>query len=266
LLLLGVLLGLLFIATVAVTIAQVGFHLNPDRLGVDWDRFSWFDFSRFLSWSKVVRGLVMLLKLAAVIAVAWWILRERGPEIGNVGEGGLAGAVGRSWGIIIKLALGLAGTLLLIGFIDYAYQRWRFEQSLYMTRQEMKDELKREEGDPQIKARIRRMQREVAQRKMYQQVPKATVVITNPTHLAIALEYQPGQMGAPKVIAKGAGHIAKRIVELARQHGVPVIERKPLAQALYRLVKLDREIPLAFYVLVAELLAYVYRLKGGGPS
>jgi flagellar biosynthetic protein FlhB len=148
--------------------------------------------------------------------------------------------------------------------LDYAYQRWRFELSLRMTRQEMKEELKRDEGDPQVKARIRRLQREAAQKRMLQEVPKATVIITNPTHLAIALRYEQGAMGAPRVVAKGAGFVAERIVELARKNWVPIVQRPPLAQVLFKAVQVNQEIPAELYVVVAEVLAYVYRLRGIG--
>lgn len=262
----GLLIGMVFAAALATGIAQVGFRMNGARLSMDWERISLAHFDRLLSWSKVVRGLVLIVKITAVAAVAWWILRNRGQEVAHLGDGSLRSAVAGSWAVIMRLMLGMAGTLLAIGFIDYGWQRWQFERSLYMTRQELKDEIKREEGDPQIRGRIRKLQREAAQRKMFRAVPEATVVVTNPTHLAVALQYDPKTMAAPKVIAKGAGHIAKRIAALARQHGVPVLERKSLAQALYRTVRLDKEVPMGLYLVVAELLAYVYRLKGGTPA
>ncbi len=264
--LVGVLLGGLFLAALAANVAQVGFHLNPTKFAPDWDRVSFLKFERLLSWSKIVRGLILLLKMIAVAAVAWWILRQRGGEIAQVGNANLGSAVAQSWTLVLRLALGLAGTLLLIGIIDFAFQRWQFERSLCMTKQELKDELKREEGDPQIKARIRKMQRDTAQRKMFKKIPQATVIVTNPTHLAVAIQYDAVTMVAPKVVAKGAGHVALRIVRLARRYGVPIMERKPLAQALYKTVKIDKEIPLAMYLVVAELLSHVYRLQGGAPS
>lgn len=258
----GFLLGLLFAAVLVTNVAQVGFRLNLARLALDWDRVSPLHFSRLLSWSKSMRGLMLLLKLVAVAAVAWWILRQRGGELIHLGDANLASAVARSWSLVLRLALSLAGTLFVIGILDYAWQRWQFERSISMTKQELKDEFKREEGDPQIKGRLRKLHRENAQRKMFREIPKATVIVTNPTHLAVALQYDAGKMTAPKVIAKGAGHVAQRIIRLARRYGVPVIERKPLAQALFKIVKVDREIPLGLYLVVAELLAHVYRLKG----
>jgi flagellar biosynthesis protein FlhB len=260
----GMLIGLLFAATLTVNFAQVGFHFNFERLAMDWDRIGPYHFDRLLSWSKLVRGGVLLLKIAAVGAVAWWILSRRGHEIAHVNETSLAATLTHGWTVAIQIVLSLAGTLLLIGLIDYGYQRWQFERSLYMSKQEVKEEMKREEGNPQIKARVRKLQRENARRKMFHKVKKATVIVTNPTHLAIALRYEAG-MAAPKVIAKGAGHVAKRIVMIARKNGVPVVERKSLAQALFKTVKIDQDIPLGFYYIVAELMAYVYQLKGGSP-
>jgi flagellar biosynthetic protein FlhB len=145
---------------------------------------------------------------------------------------------------------------------DYAYQRWQHEQSLKMTKQEIKDERKQSEGDPQIKARIRSLQRQAAYHRMIAEVPQADVVITNPTHLAVALRFDPAAMAAPRVVAKGADHIAERIREIARGHDVPLVENPALAQALYRTADVGDSIPIELYRAVAEVLAYVYRLKG----
>jgi flagellar biosynthetic protein FlhB len=261
----GLLLGMLFAATIVTNVAQVGLRLNLARLTVDWDRVSPLHLSRLMGWSKLVRGLTLLLKLVAVALVAWWILSQRGGELLHLGDANLASATARSWSLILRMAFGMSATLLAIGVVDFAWQRWHFERSIRMTKQELKEEFKRDEGDPQIKARMRKMQRENAQRKMLREVPKATVVVTNPTHLAVALTYQAGKMSAPKVTAKGAGHVAKRITRLARRYNVPVVERKPLAQALYKTVKVGREIPMGLYLVVAELLAHVYRLKRREP-
>ncbi|HWY87886.1 MAG TPA: EscU/YscU/HrcU family type III secretion system export apparatus switch protein, partial [Gemmataceae bacterium] len=237
-------------------------HINWTRLSVNWERVAPFQLGRLLGWNNLLRGLFLLFKIGAIGVVAWWIIGQRGHEITRLDGASLAGALARSWSLIMRIALGLAGTLLAIGLADYGYQRWRFERSLYMTKEEMKEEIKREEGNPQTKARIRKLQRENAQRKMFHQVRKATVIVTNPTHLAVALRYEAGAMAAPRVIAKGADHVARRIVTIAREHGVPVVERKTLAQALYKTVKIDQAIPLGLYLVIAELMAYVYRLKG----
>jgi flagellar biosynthetic protein FlhB len=145
--------------------------------------------------------------------------------------------------------------------MDYLYQRWEHEKSLRMSRQEIKEEFKNTEGDPAIKARIRRLQREMARKRMMAAVPKADVVITNPTHLAVALKYEQEKTMAPCVVAKGAGLIAEKIRDIAKESNVPIVENKPLAQVLYKIVKLDGLIPETLYRSVAEVLAYVYSLR-----
>ncbi len=154
------------------------------------------------------------------------------------------------------------GVMIIMAIMDYLFQRWDFEKNLRMTRQEVKEEYKQTEGDPHVKARIRSIQREMARRRMMAEVPEADVVITNPTHLAVALRYEPGEMDAPKVVAKGAGLIAQKIKEIAERHEVPVIENKPLAQSLFKYCEVGDVIPESLYKVVAEVLAYVYRLKG----
>ena len=142
------------------------------------------------------------------------------------------------------------------------YQRWEFERSIRMSKQEIKEEYKQMEGDPLVKRRIRQRQRELARKRMMSEVPKADVVITNPTHLALALQYDREIMEAPLLLAKGEGHLARKIREVAEEHKIPVVQNPPLAQALYREVEVGGEIPEAFYRAVAEVLAFVYRLKG----
>ena len=261
--LIGFFFAAILVASIAIPVLQVGFHLTPGLLGLRFDRISpaqgW---SRLLSRNAVMKGLLSVLKVSAVAGVAIWVLKARGVQIASLGETGLVGAVEQAWSLVIRVGLAVAGTLVVLGVADYAFQYWRFEQSLWMTRQEVKEELKREEGDPLVKARIRKLQRAAAEKRMYQDVPKATVVITNPTHLAVALLYEAGAMGAPRVVAKGAGFVAQRIASLARQHGVPVLERKPVAQALFKSAEVGQEIPAALYVVVAEILAHVYRLRG----
>ncbi|RMG72301.1 MAG: flagellar biosynthesis protein FlhB [Nitrospirae bacterium] len=151
----------------------------------------------------------------------------------------------------------------MISFLDYVNEKWRFERSLRMSREEIKEEFKETEGDPQVKSRIRSIQREMARKRMMQEVPKATVVITNPTHIAVALKYERGQKGAPTVVAKGAGFVAEKIKEIAQRYDVPIVEDKPLARALFKL-ELGSEIPESLYRAVARILAYIYKLKGVG--
>ena len=146
--------------------------------------------------------------------------------------------------------------------LDYGFQRWDFEKRIRMSKKELKEEMKRTEGDPLIKSRIRSIQMQMARKRMMQAVPKADVVITNPTHLAVALKYDGKTMDAPKVIAKGARRIAEKIKELAQKHGIPIVENKALAQNLYSNVEVGHEVPSSVYQAVADVLAYIYRLKG----
>jgi flagellar biosynthetic protein FlhB len=171
----------------------------------------------------------------------------------------------QAWDLVLRLGLYLVGAMALIAAVDYFYQRRRFEISLRMTKQEVKDELKQDEGDPQQKARMRQIARERMKRKMLQSVPKATVVITNPTHYAVALRYNPGDP-APVVVAKGAGVFALKIRDLARTHGVPIVERPALARGIYAAVKEGQPIPAVLFRAVAEVLAFIFRLRGVGPQ
>lgn len=163
-----------------------------------------------------------------------------------------------SFSIFLKTCLVIA----FLAALDYLFQWWEQEKNLRMTRQEVKEEYKQTEGDPLVRSRIRSIQREMAKRRMMAQVPEADVVITNPTRLAVALRYESGEMEAPMVVAKGAGHVAERIRQVARESGVPVVENKPLARSLYKMVDIGKTIPESLYQAVAEVLAYVYRLKG----
>jgi flagellar biosynthesis protein FlhB len=159
--------------------------------------------------------------------------------------------------VILRIAL----VLVIIAIIDYAYQRFDHTKQLKMSKQEVKEEHKSMDGDPQVKSRIRALQREMSRRRMMDEVPKATVVVTNPTHLAIALRYDPSEGDAPIVVAKGKLVIAQRIKELAYKHNIPVIEDKPLARAMYDKIEIGMPIPLEFFTAVAEILAYVFKLK-----
>jgi flagellar biosynthetic protein FlhB len=261
--LIAVFLGMMFAVSLGTGTMQSGFHMVPELLVPRWEKLSPAEgWKRLFSLASGVRGLVAILKVTLIACVAGWVLHGRIREIEALQQGTLSGATVTAWNLALRLAFAIAASLVVVGVADYLFQRWRLEMRLRMTRQELKEEIKREEGDPQIRARIRRMQREMSKKRMMQDVPRATLVITNPTHLAVALRYERGSMPAPRVVAKGAGHLAERIVALARQHAVPVVERKPVAQALFKAVKVGQDIPAALYYAVAEVLAYVYRLRG----
>ncbi len=259
---LAVVVGLLFAVGAAVGVLQVGFHVSPELLQFRWEKLSPVNgWSRLFSSKALARGLFSVAKVAAVAGLMYWMAAGRVDEIGAFGGGTLAEAVGRGWGLAVRLALVVAVALTVLGVLDYLWQRWQLEQSLMMTREEKKQELKEEEGDPHVKARRRRLQRDTAQNRGLRKVPTATVVITNPTHLAVALRYDQKSMPSPQVVAKGSGRYAQRLAGLARRHAVPVVERKEVARALFKAVKVDQQIPPALFQAVAEVLAFVYRLR-----
>ena len=217
---------------------------------------------RIFSLPGVMRlafGLVKLVIVATVALVSLYNQRTAilGLSALSVGQIALFTAQVLIWtGVKIGVAL------LVLSILDYAFQRWKYERDLRMTPQEMREEMKNLEGNPQMIARRRQVQRQLAMHRLTDAVPKADVVITNPTELAIAVQYLPDTMAAPIVVAKGAGLIAQRIRQLALENGIPIVEKKPLAQALYRYVEIDHPIPQDKYAAVAEVLAYVYQLKG----
>jgi flagellar biosynthetic protein FlhB len=258
----GLMVGVLFVVSLAMGLSQAGFHVSMKPLETNWERLSpatgW---SKLLSWDGVVRGISVLLKVSVVGAVLVWYRADRVHLLGILGQKTLGRGVAAGWQLALETALVIAGGFFVVGAADYLYQRLRHEQRLRMTREEVKQEHKEDEGDPHVRAKIRRLQREAAERKMIQDVPKASVVLTNPTHFAVAIRYDRFSMAAPMVIAKGSDRFARRIAEVARQHGIPVLERKPLARLLYRSVKIGQTSPSELYQALAEILAYVYRLK-----
>ncbi len=255
--------GLLLAVGVGASVAQVGFQINTEKLELKPDRLNPVNgVGKLFSGSSVVRGLLTVLKVLAVGAVAYFVLDGRGGSVVSLGRGRLTGAAPVAWELVLRLSLYLAGAVALVAIIDYVYQRRRFERSLMMTKEELKQELKQEDGDPQIKARIRQIARERTRRRALTEVPKATVVVTNPTHYAVALRYDPVRDTAPVVIAKGKGAFAKRIMKLARESGVPVIERPPLARAL-QAIREGQAIPGVLFRAVAEVLAFVMKLRSG---
>lgn len=250
----------------AASLVQVGFQINTEKLSPDFDKLNPANGAkRLFSVQAVVKAGLMLLKVGALGGVAYLVLGNRVGVMTGLGRGDLSWAAAASWAIVLRLSLWLVAAVALVAVLDYLYQRRRFEVALRMTRQELKDELKQEEGDPEIKARIRQIGRQRAQRRMMREVPKATVVVTNPTHYAVALRYNPPQDDAPVVVARGTGPFAKRIAAVARTNAVPVLERPALARALAG-VREGRAIPGPLFKAVAEVLSFVYRLRGSGPG
>jgi flagellar biosynthetic protein FlhB len=255
---------LAFVVAAAVNYLQVGFLWSVEALA---PKASKIDPMQGLAKIFSIRTLSelgkSLLKLTIVGWVAFSTLQEEFPNfvplIYQDGWAILSWLGHTSWKVTIRCCMVIA----VLAILDYFYQKWEYERNLKMSKQEIKDEYKQTEGDPMVKSRIRSIQREMARRRMMQEVPKADVVITNPEHLAIALRYDSAKMKAPKIVAKGADQIALKIRAVAGQSGVPVVENRPLAQNLYKL-ELGEEIPSRLYQAVAEILAYVYGLKKKG--
>jgi len=213
------------------------------------------------SVSELVKS---LLKIGILSYAAISVLRGRWNEIAAFSDMGIAGLSAQSWSITLRIISRTLWVFALLAVADYIYQKWHFEKGLKMTKEEVKEETKTTEGDPLIKSRLRSAQREMARRRMMEAVPEADVVVTNPTHLAVALKYDAEKGSAPYVVAKGMDLVARRIKEIAVKHGVPVVEDKPLARSIFSGVEIGQEIPVELYRAVAGLLAYVYKLKNKG--
>ena len=205
-----------------------------------------------------------LLKMALIAGIIYSRVSEQMPIIVSLYGYAFPENMRIAWGIILDLALRVAGVLAALAIADWSYHRWKFERDIRMSKQEIKDESKRSEGDLEVKAKRRAIARKMIMQRIQSDVPKADVVVTNPTELAIALKYDPENMAAPRVVAKGAGFLAMRIRQVAASSGVPIVERKPLAQALYKTVDVGQEVPPHFYQAIAEILAYVYEIAGKG--
>ena len=202
-----------------------------------------------------------LAKVVGVFAVAFIIINQRLAEMIAISRMDLVDAFSLIWSILFQF-VSISGVLLMIFAIgDYAFQRWVYTESLKMTKQEIKEEFKENEGNPEIKAKIREMERRLLSRRMIQEIPKADVVITNPTHIAVALKYDPVFMLAPKVVAKGEGPFAERIKSIAREYKVFILENKPLARELYRKVEVGQEIPQELFIAVANIFKLIYNMK-----
>lgn len=217
---------------------------------------------RIVSRRALLELVKALLKVSIVGLAAFLSVAPRVWELARLPALSPQDAVVFTGDLASQVVLRTAGALLLVAAVDYAYQRWEHEKNLRMTRDELKEELKETEGDPKLRGRIRQRQREIARRRMMAAVPKADAVVTNPTHYACALVYESGRMPAPRVVAKGRNHLAVRIREIAREHHVPVVQNPALARALYAAVEVGECIPPELYRAVAEVLAFVYRLRG----
>lgn len=245
---------------IASSVAQGGFLIRP--LKFDIAKLNPVSgLQKMLSGSGLAELPKSLFKFVVGAVLFYYIIKKTVPELPFTMDMGIREILNVSNKLIFKAIMYAFLTFLVIAIVDYLIERWRFERSIRMSKEEIKSEHKESEGDPLIKSRIKSIQKEMARKRMMQEVPKATVVITNPTHFAVALLYKKGEASAPKLVAKGAGVVAAKIRETAIRHGVPIVEDKPLARALFK-IKLDSYIPEELYKAVAKILAYIYKLKG----
>jgi len=247
--------------TLIAAVGQVGFILTGKPLMPQFSRISPLSgLKRLFDLRAGVRLIMSLAKVVIIGAVAASVIIDDLPQILMLMELEVPQLFAAACSLVYALALKLALLLVLLAAFDYGYQRWQHEKDLRMSKQEVKEDMKRMEGDPLMKQRRARVARQLAMQRIGQSVPKADVIVTNPTHFAIALQYDGKSMKAPKVVAKGADFLAMRIRQIAVANGIPIIERKELARSLYAAVDPGQEVPPEFYNAVAEILAYVYRL------
>lgn len=249
---------------IIANVLQVGLFFSTKRLQPNLAALNPFKgVSKLLGGGQGIGHLVLnLIKVTLIGLVAYSAVHSRMLDILTSQKLSFMQSFGLGAAVVYSIAIRVGILLLILAIIDYAYQRFRMEKKLKMSKQEVKDEMRRMEGDPQIKQRRRQIAMQRVMQRIKKDVPTADVVVTNPTHFAIALKYDSGDMHAPRVVAKGADLLAMRIRQIAIEAGVPIVERAPLARALYKLVDVGQEIPEQFYSAVAEILAYVYELSG----
>lgn len=252
---------LLLVFGVAGNLVQIGWMVSPEAMQPKFEKLNPISgMKRLVSLDKLYELAKSLLRLGVVVVLLVWLLGPALPDVLNH-VGASPYAIGMLGGDLLEATLWwILAVFVVFAVIDYVWQRRQYEKRLRMTKQEVRDEAKQREGDPKVKSRIRQIQREVAQQRMFEAVADADVVVVNPTHYAVALQYRPPEQSSPKVLAKGRNHVALRIRRRAEELGIPIVENPPIAQLLYRTAKIDREIPEDLYQAVAEVLAYVYKL------
>ncbi|CAH8710146.1 flagellar biosynthesis protein FlhB [Paenibacillus thiaminolyticus] len=252
-----------FLMGLIANYAQIGFLFTGEPMKMKLSKINPIQgFKRIFSLRSVVEFLKSILKLAAIAVIVYlslWGERDRIVQMSHVPLNDILSYTAQ---ITLSLGLKIGAALFAIAIMDYMYQRYDHEKSMRMSKQDIKDEYKKTEGDPLIKGKIKERQRRMAMMRMMQEVPKADVIITNPTHFAVALKYDGSEMEAPQVIAKGQDYVALRIKQIAKENGVLTMENKPLARALFERTEIGEAIPADLFQAVAEVLAYVYKLKG----
>ncbi len=248
------------------TVLQVGFLKVEDAVSPNLEKISPIEgFKRVFSLKSLFEGFKSILKLLAVGVIVYFLLKNEVQQIPWLSEKSIPELVVYIGKLLVKLLGGIGALMLVVAAGDYFFQRWQLEKRMMMSKQEVKEEHKQREGDPMIRARIRRLQRERATRRMMDAIPKADVVITNPTHIAVVLNYD-DKLPAPQLVAKGADLVAEKIRNIAREHNIPIVENKPLARTIYKTMKLGQVIPKELFVAVAEVLSFVFKLRSRRKS
>ena len=261
-LLTGPLMAVVMLVALGANLAQVGVLFAAEKLTPDLNKLNPIQgFSNLFSKQTAAQTVKSIAKIAIIGFVAYIEVKKALPGILPLMDQQPIEILGFMGHVAFWIFLKAALIICLLAAADYAFQRWQFMEKMKMTKHELKEEAKQSEGDPLVRGRIKSIQREMARRRMMAEVPSADVVITNPTHIAVALRYDNLKMAAPEVVAKGAGLIAQRIKEIAGEHNIPRVEDKPLARTLYKSVEIGQPIPENLYQAVAEVLAYVYSLK-----
>jgi flagellar biosynthetic protein FlhB len=252
----------ILLTSIASNIIQTGFLFRFDTLIPDIDRLNPVSgIQNIFSWKMIAELVKSILKIIIVSYIPYNTMRTEIPMLIRFFKIEPMPAMIILLKIIFAMAMKIIAILLVLALADWAFQKWRHEENIKMSKEEIKEEYKQREGDPKVKQKIRERQRQASSRRMMDEVPKATVVVTNPTHIACALKYDPQNDNAPTLVAMGAGLIAQKIKEIAKEHNVPIIENKPLARQLYKMLEIGDEIPSDLYAAVVEILAQVYRMK-----
>lgn len=257
-------LGLMLLVNIAASGAQTRFIFNTSSLQFKLERLNPIKgLQKLISLRSLFEMFKAIFKILLLVAVITAVLKPELPVLFTIFQSDMTQSLIYALKLIMKLALNIGMIFIFLALVDYFYQRYEYEKNIKMSKQDIKEEYKQMEGDPAIKSKIKERQRMFAQRRMMQNVPKADVIIRNPTHYAIAIQYKLGEQRAPKVIAKGMDTIALKIIEIAAKNQIPCIENRSLARSLYEQVEMEAEIPEKFYQAIAEILAVLYQRKGG---
>ena len=258
----GMFVGLLMIVGLVIGFSQAGFLISWKPMEIDFEKMSpvrgW---QKLISIDSAIRGVLGIAKVLVLLVVASAILWFRRDELSAANFHSVNGLLTYGWDLGLTICLSMSMVAVTLAAVDYVTRWLRQEQKLKMSHQEIKQENKDETGDPTVKAAVRRKQREAMKNQSVADVPNATVILTNPTHYAVALQYESGKMDAPKLLAKGAGSFAFNIMKIAKEHKIPIVRRPPLTRAIFRSVSVGQEIPTEFFRAVAEILGEIYRSK-----